>query len=48
MTTTVEVKVWAIFSLPVVIPTVASIRHGMTFNFGDLNAHARDSTVTSG
>ena len=34
--------------LPAFMITVNSIKDSMTFTFGDLNAHARDPTATSG
>ena len=48
MMATVEVNVWAVINLPALMLTVTSIGDAMTFNFGDLNAHARDDTATSG
>ena len=48
MTATLEVNVWAVFCLRVLLSTVTSSGDAMTFNFGNLNAHARDPTTTSG
>ena len=48
MTATVEVNVWAVFSLLELTLTVNSIRDAMTLLFGDLNAHVRDRTASSG
>ena len=48
MTATVEVNVWAVFCLPVLVLAVTGSGNAMTFNFGNLNAHARDPTATSG
>ena len=48
VTAIVEVSVRQVFSLPVFILTENSIRDTMSFNFGHLNARAKDPTTTSG